>query len=307
MLVSVDHGNKQIKTKSSIFTSGLTKSESRPAFGEIIFYEGSYYALSEKRIPHMWDKTIDDNFFILTLFAIAKEIIAMGMYTDKEAVEIELLAGLPPAHYGAQYKNFEAYFKNRGVIKFEHEEKEFTVVIKEVATYPQAFAATMHIYNEISSLKKVFVIDIGGFTVDYLVLKQGNAILEESDSLNRGVITLYNTIKSKVIGAFGLTLDESDMDLIISGEATGYGDDVIGFIKTIVAKYVEDLFGELRERGMDLKTGKTVFVGGGSLLLKKFIQKTVSYSEPRFIENIKANLEGYETLYNLEHRGGRDE
>lgn len=76
MLIPSDHGNKQIKTKHSIFTSGLTKSDSCPAFGETVLYDGSYYVLSNKRILHMWDKTADDHFFVLAMFAIAKEILA---------------------------------------------------------------------------------------------------------------------------------------------------------------------------------------------------------------------------------------
>ncbi len=36
MLVCVDHGNKQIKTASRVFTSGLVESDTRPPFGDNI-------------------------------------------------------------------------------------------------------------------------------------------------------------------------------------------------------------------------------------------------------------------------------
>ena len=77
MLVCVDHGNKQIKTASRVFTSGLVESDTRPPFGDnILFYRGKYYTLSDQRIPYTRDKTEDDRFFILTLFAIAYQIDA---------------------------------------------------------------------------------------------------------------------------------------------------------------------------------------------------------------------------------------
>ena len=42
MLVCIDHGNKQIKTTSRTFTSGLMESDTRPPFGDnIMFYRGS--------------------------------------------------------------------------------------------------------------------------------------------------------------------------------------------------------------------------------------------------------------------------
>ena len=34
MLISIDHGNKQIKTVHKTFTSGLCESETRPPFGQ---------------------------------------------------------------------------------------------------------------------------------------------------------------------------------------------------------------------------------------------------------------------------------
>ena len=43
-------------------------------------YRGKYYTLTDQRIPYRRDKTEDERFFILTLFAIAHEIEAMGQY-----------------------------------------------------------------------------------------------------------------------------------------------------------------------------------------------------------------------------------
>ena len=75
--IAVDHGNRNMKTCSQVFTTGLTIQDKKPARGEkFLFYEGRYYVLSENRIPYQRDKTQDDRFFILTLFAIVKELEA---------------------------------------------------------------------------------------------------------------------------------------------------------------------------------------------------------------------------------------
>ena len=67
--IAVDHGNRNMKTCSQVFTTGLTIQDKKPARGEkFLFYEGKYYVLSENRIPYQRDKTQDDRFFILTLF-----------------------------------------------------------------------------------------------------------------------------------------------------------------------------------------------------------------------------------------------
>ena len=85
MLISIDHGNKQTKTVHKTFTSGLCESDSRPPFGrDVLFYNGKYYTLSDQRIPYMRDKTADERFSILTLFAIgfdSSSIFLIGVYS----------------------------------------------------------------------------------------------------------------------------------------------------------------------------------------------------------------------------------
>ena len=152
MLISVDHGNKQIKLASGrSFTSGLSESDSRPPFGEdFLKYRGKYYTLSDCRIPYMRDKTVDNRFYILTLFAIGFQIEETGCYTE-DVIPITLLVGLPPAHFGRQYKRFAEYFTRGGVEEFEFLNKKFLIHIEEVEVYPQAFAAAMTMYGYIKS------------------------------------------------------------------------------------------------------------------------------------------------------------
>ena len=41
----------------------------------MIQYEGKYYMTTNRRISYMEDKTADERYFILTLFAIAKNYL----------------------------------------------------------------------------------------------------------------------------------------------------------------------------------------------------------------------------------------
>ena len=94
MLISIDHGNKQIKTNRRTFVAGLHESDTRPPFGQnILHYNGKYYTLSEQRIPYMRDKTVDERYFILTLFAVAFEIAG----TSYKPEEVTGMCSLPSA------------------------------------------------------------------------------------------------------------------------------------------------------------------------------------------------------------------
>ena len=75
MLIAIDHGNYAIKTPHFSFVSGLTEHKVKPPMAEeVLEYGGSYWTLSGQRLPYMRDKTRDDNYFILTLFAVDRMI-----------------------------------------------------------------------------------------------------------------------------------------------------------------------------------------------------------------------------------------
>jgi len=298
MLIAIDHGNKQIKlgTSNRVFTSGLKESDTRPPFGDdILFYNDKFYTLSENRIPYLRHKYEDERFYILTLFAIAFEIEDTGRYSPG-VIPIRLLVGLPPAHLGAQYKDFENYFK-RGVVEFEFHGRSYKINILNVTVYPQAFAAAMPVYDQIRSLPKVIIIDIGGFTADYLLIKNGKADLSVCDTLEHGVIILYNQIIARVNAELDLLPDEADIDSILKNKPHDFNEAVKRIVYDTAQVFISDLFGRLRERSIELRSGKTVFVGGGSILLKEQIEASGKVSSPIFVDKISANAKGYELLY----------
>ena len=204
---------------------------------------------------------------------------------------------MPPAHFGAQFERFEKYFK-LGVIEwFEFRGKEFEIFITEVTAFPQAFAAAMPVYTQISAYPKVTVIDIGGFTADYLLIKNGQADLSVCDSLEHGVIIMYNQIIARVNSDLDILLDESDIDAILKDGYSGFSDDVKRIVNNAAQVFISDLFGKLRERGIDLRSGRTVFVGGGSILLRKQIEASGKVASPIFVDRISGNAKGYEMLH----------
>lgn len=114
MIISVDHGNKSIKTPNTLFTSGLISSEGLQGFKtDYICWNGRYYTLTEQRISYLRDKTEDERFYVLTLFAIAKELERRKAAETLDPIDITLLIGLPPAHYEQLHSRFEQYFLRR--------------------------------------------------------------------------------------------------------------------------------------------------------------------------------------------------
>lgn len=303
MLISIDHGNKQIKTIHCVpFTSGLTESDVRPYGKDVVKYRGKYYQISDQRIPYHRDKTEDDRFFILTLFAIAGEIEATESYTSS-IIRVRLAVGLPPAHYGAQRKAFLRYFSGRGAIAFTYHGKPCSIYIEDVACFPQSYAAAVTMLDKLQSIPRALVLDIGGFTADYLQIKKGEGDLSACDSLENGVILLYNKIRSRVSAEQDILLDEAEVDAVLMGRNTHLGQEVVQLVERQAQEFVDDLFSTLRERQLEVKSGPVVFVGGGSILLRRQIEGTGKIPHPIFVEDICANAKGYELLYRFSHPG----
>ena len=172
---------------------------------------------------------------------MAGEIEARGAYSS-EVQRIQLAVGLPPAHFGAQVERFTQYFGQRGMVEFEVQGKPYSIYIEDVACFPQAYAAAATMLHTLVEEPKAVILDIGGFTADYLLMKNGEIDLTSCDSLENGVILLYNKVRSKVNSELDLLLDEGDVDAILMGKKTQYPDAAIRLTEQMAQEFINDLF-----------------------------------------------------------------
>lgn len=306
MIISVDHGNKQIKTIHKTFTSGLMSSDIPfPLATDSMLWNGKYYTLTDERIPYMRDKTVNADFFVLTLFAIAYELSETSGLLPGMTAEIDLAIGLPPGHFGKQYKEFEKYFVRNQTINFEFNKKNFKVFIKSASAYPQGYAAVMPMFLKVKEYPRAVIIDIGGYSLDYLQLKNGKTDMSVCDSLDMGIITLYNDIKSRINSSEDMLIAESDIDAVLQNKPTVFEERIKKLISQQSKEFTDKIIYSLRERHIDLKTTHAIFVGGGSLLLSKYIYSSDKIVKPDIIKSINANAVGYDFLLRKEKERGR--
>lgn len=314
MIISVDTGNKQIKTKHEVFAAGITEDDVAPwAQGaDFMRMNKKYYTLCSSRNSYMRDKTESERYYQLTMMAVVKELeYAQSegkIRYDKDTVHsITLLVGLPPAHMStlkttsngnSTLKNvFAAYFKRNGeVVTVTYHNRIWKFRIAKCCVFAQGFSAAITDFANIKAESRAVIIDIGGFTLDYMVMRRGVLDPEYTDSLEKGVIILYQKIKKSCNSRFGTLLEEDEIDEILSSAAT---DDISAMVHAITEQYIEEVLDSFREFGLDLKNTMVVFVGGGALLLKNAIVHTGFLNKYRFIEDIRANVVGYELLYRL--------
>ena len=84
---------------------------------------------------------------------------------------------------------------------------------------------------------------------------------------------------------------------------SGQSDAVSQIVRQQAQEFVSDLLSSLRERMLELKSGKVIFLGGGATLLRRQIEASGKIGQAIFVEDINANAKGYEYLYRLQHSG----
>ena len=111
-VIGVDHGYAAMKTVHGSFPSGLVAYEHEPYTQKnVLEYSGTYYVVGSGRQPLQKDKTRTEDYYLLTLAAIAKELEKSG--NSNPMVEADLAVGLPPEHYALRQR-FADYFKRGG-------------------------------------------------------------------------------------------------------------------------------------------------------------------------------------------------
>ena len=92
IIISIDHGFGNIKTANHIFKTGLREYDSEPLFTKnLLVYDGRFFLIGEGHKAFTPDKVIDEDYYVLTLAAVAEELRDEGI----TETSVYLSAGLP--------------------------------------------------------------------------------------------------------------------------------------------------------------------------------------------------------------------
>ena len=294
IVIGVDHGYAAMKTVHFSFPTGLVEYEHEPyTQKDVLEYNGRYYVVGSGRQPLQRDKTQTEDYYLLTLAAIAKELEHRGA---EHTASVHLAAGLPLTSFGRDKKSFRSYLYRDGrAIPFRYEGQDYTVTIQEVSLFPQGYAAVLT-QTELLDEPSVIVADIGGWTVDLMRLDNRIPNAATCRSLELGMIRCLDEIGEKVRQMFGVSMTDAQIESILRGGAVSVDDRVRAVIHTQAGQYVQDLLSAIMESGLDVRAMPAIFLGGGAALLKRHITATESLCRPLILDDVCLNAKGYERL-----------
>ena len=311
IIIAVDHGNSKIKTPNYSFPSSYKESGHLPTLGaDVVHFIGKEYVLTNRRMPQKNDKTEDDSNFILTLFAIGKELTgtvhSLSWLPPGEPIEIILLVGLPPLHCKGLGEKFRHYFTSRrDVVRFDFNHLPIAIRIADVCVYPQAYAAAIVAQDKFQAAQTVNIVDIGGYTIDLLQLTNFKPDMSVCTSIYGGVNILFQEINDQARAKGNKDISDATIEGVLMNNPKVLLDCSSArtdLIRASATQFTRNMLLDISQRGVDLQEDRTVFVGGGSILLCDCIEKTGLVARPIFVDNIHANAQGYQLLY--ENRKG---
>lgn len=291
MIIGIDHGYGFIKTKNTIFASGVAKMTTQPPISSgVLSYNGSYYQVGVSPDGIAADKTENEDYFVLTLAAIAEEMRRYGMLT----CDVTLAVGLPLTRYGIEKDKFVAYLRKDGPVEFMYEDKSYSVSIdSNILVYPQGYSA---IIGKLPSIKGTsFLVDIGTGTTEILPIAGDHRIdLKRAFTVQWGISDCIARINEAISREFQTVLSTDQILDVMLARDIVIPERVRNVVTSELSAFCADTFSMLRQKKVTYEITQTFILGGGAGLLKRYSEKKPEMVT--YITDIRANAIGYEAL-----------
>lgn len=281
-----------IKTANHCFPTGILSQDEKPYFDtDLLIYAGRYHLIGEGHKEFLPQKVVDEDYYILTLAAIAMELQDAGL----TEADVLLAAGLPLTWTGKQKDAFADYLSRNEQVSFVFRGTEYKIRIVGVKIYPQGYAA---IAEFAAGMKGVnLVCDIGNGTMNTLYMVDGRPqpgkMYTEKFGTHQCTLAIWEAFSRETQREISDYVIES---VLRTGRADIPSAD-LRILKTAATVYVQEIFRRLREHGYDSSTMKLYITGGGGCLVKHFGRPG---SRVIFVDDICAAAKGYELLAGLQ-------
>ena len=288
-VIGIDHGYGNMKTANCCFPTGVMKSDTEPIFtGDLLKWNGMYYSIGVGHKEFTADKFLDEDYYALTLAAIARELRREHITEAK----VFIAAGLPLTWVSEQKAAFKRYLLQHDEVSFTFRSTDYHIHIVGAEIYPQGFAAVAERLNEFGGIN--MLCDIGNGTMNLLRIVNKKPDSQWMFTEKYGVHQCVLLIREQVMKHHHASLDDTIITEILKKGTAGIDGEYLETVIHTAKDYTAGIFRRLRDHDYDTKLMKLYVVGGGGCLVHNF----ADYDNSRvFInEDICANAKGYEYM-----------
>lgn len=298
IIIGIDHGYGNIKTANSCFPTGVNSFDTEPIFKDnMLIWNNKYHLIGNDHKEFIPDKIFDDDYYILTLAGIAKELNFHKIYF----ADIYLAAGLPLTWVSGQKEQFKKYLLQNKQVNFTFKNKSYFINFIDVDIYPQGFAAIINNISEFTGMN--MLCDIGNGTMNIMFVTDKNPDAQKIYTEKFGTHQCTLQIRENIMRKYHTEIPEQIINSVLRFGTADIDKDYLQTITQTAKEYVFNIFRKLREHGYDEKLMKLHVVGGGSHLIKNFAD--IKSDKILINEDICATAKGYERMLEMKLiRGG---
>jgi len=288
-IIGIDHGYGNIKTSLTITPTGITPYKTEPLFqGNILKYENVFYRIGEGHKAFIPDKATDNDFYVLTLMAIAQELNQFGI----TEADVHIAAGLPLTWVKNQREDFRGYLLKNKLAQFVFNGKDFRLNFVGCSIFPQGYPAVITRLDEMAGVN--MLADIGNGTMNIMYINNKKPVESkcwtEKLGVNQCVISAMNAVMDKT----GAKIDDTVIESIIRTGTAEIGAKYLGIVTDTARKYATEIFETLRKYEYNPDLMKLFIVGGGGCIVKNFCE--FAPDRAIIISDICATAKGYEQI-----------
>ena len=268
-IIGVDQGYGFVKTSNCIFPAGVAKFDNEPPFLErTLFYKGKYYTVGSHPDGLATAKTVDEDYYVMTLAAVAAEL----SYRNRPKTgSICIAAGLPLTTFSAEKAEFEKYlFQDEGrMIDFKYEGKEYHIRIEKIFLYPQGYAAIIPKLGEIQGA--CTVVDIGTGTTDILPITSDKIPdLKHARTIpQHGISTCIASVNEQISRRFSAEYSPQEIIDMIMLRDVHTNPKALEVCMQTIGDFASATLNILRQNKVNYNLTQTFICGGGAALLEK--------------------------------------
>lgn len=297
-IIGIDHGYGNIKTANCCFPTGVTAYDKEPTFKEnLLVWDGRYYLIGEEHKEFAAEKMLDDDYYVLTLAAIAREL----NIEKTNLAEVFLAAGLPLTWVGEQKDAFRQYLLRHDEVGYSFRGKDYHIRFVGADIYAQGYAAVFNHIGEFSGMN--MLCDIGNGTMNVMTIIDKKVNNQRCFTEKYGTQQCVLAIRERMMKVHHAVIDDAVITRVLRFGTADMDESYLKTIRETAAEYVERIFRRLREHEYDPRLMRLYVVGGGGCLVKNFGR----YDESRVTidGDICATAKGYERMLELKLlRGG---
>ncbi len=264
IIVGVDHGYGNMKTTHRVFRTGVECMEEEPIVSKnFVRYKDKFYVIGESHLVYQGNKTDSEDFYILTLAALAEELKFRGLHE----ANVILAVGLPLAWMKSQGADFRHYLMKEQELHFEFRKERYYVHLCGVEIFPQGFAAVVNL-GAMQGMN--MLADIGNGTMNVMQIVDNKPLEKSLVTEKFGVGICMKEIQKELSKENGEDISEMLIEPLLRNGLQERTDSTAKKVEHIATRYTENIRRRLVDYGYKEGLVHLYVIGGGGCLIRNY-------------------------------------